>query len=54
MWDDDSFDTQCFSTDSFLFDEVEPDVVPNLLGRRPAINRTRENDEALLIALGSL
>lgn len=37
-----------------LLPPVVPDVAPVLLGRRPKINRTKENDEALLLALGML
>jgi hypothetical protein len=55
MFDSDSFDTQAFSTDAFdILAEQPPQVIGPLLGRRPAINRTRENDEALLLALGLL
>ena len=35
-----------------LVPAATPDVAPVLLGRRPKINRTRDNDEALLLALG--
>lgn len=52
MWDDDSFDTSSYSVDSWLFDAETPAVAPILLGRSPRPSRTRENDEALLIALG--
>ena len=54
MFDESAFDTLSFSTDAFDFGAVVPDVTPILLGRRPAINRTRENDEALLLLLGMM
>jgi hypothetical protein len=54
MFDEGSFDTLSFSAEAFDFGADVPDVAPILLGRRPAINRTRENDEALLLALGML
>ena len=55
MFDDASFDTLAFSTEAFNFGAVVPDVAPVLLGRNPRrINRTRENDEALLVMLGML
>jgi hypothetical protein len=43
-----------FWADGFWEGDEQPDVAPILLGRRPAVSRTRENDEALLLMLGML
>lgn len=34
--------------------DLPADAIPVLLGRTHQVNRTRENDEALLLALGML